>query len=504
MADAQALLRAGDGAPYADFLTGFIAGLNDLDGLDRRQPCGAILFFDPARPEADPAPVVCLPVTDLAALQATLASTGNAVVATEDPRRYTLRLGKDELALTLVGGYALVTNPAHAPPDYSSADALALLGPAEPEADVVLKLRRAGVPPLAIAKALAELSRDAERELQPREHETDEEFRLRADFQRSISDGLALVIQEGEELTVAATLADDLQLAVAVEFQAAAGGALQAGMAETLKSPRRLPTPLIPPPALQFHAGWSLSGRGREIARRALGLARRQVLQEVGQSIPVDVGEQIERAFAALDATAAAGVLELQAAFLPTPSGRFVLLAGAAAAQPESLDGAVRALVPLALAARDLEHAEMDAFRIGDLAFHRLQGRDIRDRDRKLYGPDLALYLAAGRGAFWFVLGGGETPAVLETALSPQAEARPSPAAARLDLRITPWAELAAREGGESGREVFNLVRDTLTDNSGLAAVLQTTATGAKLSLQVDPGSVRLLSRIAILRARQK
>ena len=504
LADVDTLLRAGGAAQYAEFVHGFVGGLNDLQGLDRGRPLGVVVFVD-SRPGTDPAPLICLPVTDMEALRSTVASTGNALEPTADPREYTLRLGKDALRLSLVGDYALVSNPLHAPPPYSATEVVERVSTLPPTVDAWCSIRRAGFPVAVITQALADLQRDMARGMERREHEADDEYRLRIDVEQSLADVFGLVLTETDEVSATLTLGDDLDLHADVDWRAQAESSLAALLGSTLSAPQRVQTSLEPPAALRLHSRVALTGRGREIARQFVAMLRRQALAELEPAVPVDVFEQLLRAFDALDATAAAGRVETLMAFLPAASGRFVLFAGAAVTQPEAFDGAIRGLVPFALASGDLQRADLDAVKVGDLSFHRLLGRELRDRDKKLYGPDAALYLGAGRDAVWFVLGGGEAPGVLESALGGGEESRERlDSAAELVLRVAPWAALAAREGGERERRFGELVAATLQPDSALRAELRGLKTGARLDLRLDPASVRWLAQVAVLRAQAR
>ena len=504
LADVDDLLRAGDGGPYADFVRGFIGGLNDLRGIDRERPLAGMLFLHVDDPDRKPSPLICLPVTDLPALQQTITTTGNSLDATDDARVYRLKLGQDDLRLLLAEGYAFITALNAPPPPYSPAHLLEVIDQQETSRDLSLRLRRAGIPPIQIKQLLAEFEADAARELARTDNETDEEFRLRTDVQRAVFDLIRLVLVEGQEFTATVDVNVDEPLTATVSFRAQVDGELAPWLTKSLTPPRRLAPPAEPHPALRFQAAGTLSGPGREMARRALAMIQREMQQDFGDEVPVDVREQIERAFDAFEATASTGHLETRLEFLPTPSGRFVLLAGLAAEQAESIDGAFRALIPLAEGSGDLQRVDLESFRVGEVAFHRIEGKQSRERDRKLYGADLAMYFAAGDRAVWFALGGGETAEIVSAVLGNDSTAPPASAPASLSLRVAPWAAFAAREGQSRQRRLAELVGEALINDDVITAALDTTDNSLTLSVEVDEAYVRLLARLAILNARQQ
>ncbi|MCA9053613.1 MAG: hypothetical protein KDA75_07235 [Planctomycetaceae bacterium] len=502
--DVDDLLRAGNAPQYADFVRGLIEGLNDLRGIDRTRPLAGMLFLHRDDPEHKPSPLICLPVSDIPALRTTVAATGNTLEPTDDVRVYQLRLGKDDFRLLLVEGYAFLTAVEAPPPAYSPERLLTVIEESAAGADLSLRFRRGGIPEVQIGKLLAEFDADAARELTPRPDEGDEDYRLRADLQRSVFDLLRLVVLEGEELAVLLDVNVDRPLTAQATFRVREGGELGPWLRKTLTRPKRLNPPAEPLPALRFQAAGNLSERGRDISRRGLALLRRGVLQELGPQVPVDVLEQVERAIEAIDSTLAAGTLETRLEFLPTPAGRFVLLGGFAVEQAEAIDGVIRSLIPLAAASGDVARAEVESFRINELTFHRVQGNESRDRDRKLYGADLALSLAAGGEAVWLAVGGAETAIVLADLMAPPDESDGPHAPVTLSLRLGPWIEFAAREGGAREQTVARLAGELLSAGDSIEVELSPDANGLQLSVSVDESYVRLASKLAILRAQQQ
>src|SRR5690606_21415409 len=88
------------------------------------------------------------------------------------------------------------------------------------------------------------------------------------------------------------------------------------------------------------------------------------------------------------------------------PEGSFVLLGGTAVADSDKLAVGFERLLPFAVDSSDIRAVEMNVARAGEIAIHRLCPQKLRKRDRRLYGENAAIYLAAGRGALWVAVGG--------------------------------------------------------------------------------------------------
>jgi hypothetical protein len=242
----------------------------------------------------------------------------------------------------------------------------------------------------------------------------------------------------------------------------------------------------------------------RDLSRRLVALARMRVEQRYDARAPEDVRRDIGRLFDALQATLAAGRCEAVLEFLPTPSGHFVLAAAVGIEQVEAVDAAVRGLLPHARQSAEVRSVTLDCFRIGDLAFHRIEGQEVRRRDARLYGDDVALHVAVGRGALWLVFGGGQTEAALDALLGEDGSPAPADAALQLDLHLKPWVELASRLERNTRQRLTEIAREVLAEGGADAAEVRLTSTSAGAVLQATIGRdyLRLAARAAVEAAR--
>jgi hypothetical protein len=500
--DVDTLLTAGQVPQYMTVVQGFLAGLNQLEGLDRQRPFGGMLFIDPADPQREPQPLIYLPVSDVVALRATIVGTGNSLEPTADPTVLALRLGQDELQMIVDGGYGFITDPRKSPPAFRTERLLHVLKTAHTAFDVALSVRRAGIPPTVIEQAIAQVRQDAATQMEQRPGEDEAGYGLRVAIESSLFELVGLALTEGQELSVGVLLVRDAPLVIDAEFRTEEEGELREWLAGRLIPPAFLPTGDAAAPALAWRGAVQLSGAGRDIGRRLVAMAHAQIHRELGSQAPPEVLRQVDSVMAALDATLTRGELESRIEFLPTKSGRFVLLAGAAVENAGALDEAARALLPLAAQAGDLQRADIDAMSVDGIAFHRIEGKEVRERDRRLYGPDLSLYFGARDGAAWMAVGGEETSGVLSQALLPPADAVQPVDAASLTVRVRPWIDFALREGVARNRQFAEIAASLLADDATIHAGLRSTERGVRLTVEVDPDYVDILARYAVWRVK--
>lgn len=500
--DVDYLLDAGSVPQYGQLVRGFVAALNGLEGIDRDRPLGAMLFLDPAQPDAEPRPLIYLPLTDVVPLRATIMATGNALEPTASPGLFTLRLGSDHLHLLAADGYGFIVDPDKAPPSFRTEALARLIAAEQSQLDATLTFRREGVPASRLERAIATLTEQAARELARRTNESDADHAVRSNLEGSVYELLGLVLSEGRALSAGVDFGRGHPLAVGLELRTDPQSELRTWTQQTLVAPSLLPAGDALASALHWSSAVDLSPRGRDVGRQALSLGRERMQRELGAQAPDVVRRQVDGAFAALDETVAKGRLETRIEFLPTPSGRFVLLAGAAVRQAESVDEAARTLLPLAAQAGDLQRVQLDAFRAGGLPFHRIEGKGVRERDRRLYGANLALYLAAGDEAVWLAVGGDETAQVIDRALASGDSPEGRQDSGQLHVRLRPWIDFALREGVAGDRRAAELASQLLTQEATITASIAPGERGLRAAVVVDEAYVQLLARLAVLKVK--
>jgi hypothetical protein len=504
--DVDHLLDAGEVPRYSEIVRGFIANLNDLRGLDRGRPLGAMLFLDPADPDAEPQPAVLLPLTDIALVQEMVAATGNSLQPTEASDLFELRLGNDRMRLRTFDSYAVVTADGMESPEFAESRIHSLLSETLGSFDVAISVRRQGIPPAAFQRAVQSLHANAGRDDMRRTGEADREWEFRQSVQHSVR-GLANdVLMQTEEIHAGWSISNDnpgASLSAKLSF---AEGTLADLIEQSFDGLHRFNAGEASSCPLAVTASMQLNQRGRNLAVEALELIRIKVAGQLEKSLPEDEAATAMLAFDALRATLHNGRIEATAQFRRAEPERFVLVAGALVEEAEQFDRTARVLLPHAAEGEDVRNVTLDVANAAGLAVHRIRGMEVRPQDARLYGEDAAMHLAAGERAVWLAVGGPAAPEAMATAISASKQAQPSPGAAHLDLHVRPWAEWSAAHGGEKERRFAELVRSVFADRGDdrLQATLMAEDGGLRLNVQVDEGLLRVLARAIVSESRRK
>jgi hypothetical protein len=505
--DVDQLLEAGDAVPFGTVVRGFLAGLNELRGIDRSRPLGGMLFLNSDQPETPPTTLLFVPLDNLSDLRTTLASLGQTLEETSEEEVYRWRLGRDELRLRVAGEYLCVTDERRPAPPVSAEQLAVLLKEFEGDPDFALRLRRAGMPATLVEQARQRIEQEFLRELQRSPPGDEVEQELREALLRTMADTAKTFLSDTDSVTLLCDLpAVPQPLRLELQLAATPEGGLFRGLQAALARPDRLTSVGTDQAALCWRHALVIPPALRDLSRRLLALARSRVETSYDARVPEDVRTHIGRLLDALDATLAAGRCEGMLEFLPTSSGHFVLATAIGIEHVEAVDAAARGLLPHARESPEVRSVLLDHFRIGDLAFHRIEGQEVRRRDARLYGDDVALHLAVGRGALWLVLGGGQTEAALDSLLGADASPATADAAIQLDLHLKPWVEFASRLDGNARQRLTEFARQAIADAGSDAASLRLTATPTRATLRVtlERGYLRLAARAAVEAARHR
>ena len=498
--DVDQVLEAGEAVQFRPVVRGFISSLNELRGIDRSRPLGGMLFLPPDQPDAPPTGLLFVPLANLDELRTTLASLGQTLEETSEREVYRWRAGRDEQRVRIVGDYACVTDERRPAPPVSADQLEALLKEFPGDPDIALRLRRAGLPAALLDRARQRLEQDLLQELQRSPDEDEVEHELRGDLLRSVADAVTTLLSDTESFTLLCDLpAAPQPLRWELHLAATPEGRLARWLPQILARPERLASVGTDSAALRWRHALVLPPAMRDLGRRLVALARMRVEQRYDARVPEDVRRDIGRLFDALEATLAAGRCEGVLEFLPTPSGHFVLAAAVGIEHVEAVDAAVRGLLPHARQSSEVRSVALDCFRIGDLAFHRIEGQEVRRRDARLYGDDVALHIAVGRGALWLVLGGAPTEAALHSLLGADGSPATSDAPIQLELHLKPWVEFASRLERNTRQRLTEIAREVLAEGGADAAQVRLTSTPAGVVFQVTIGRdyLRLAARAA-------
>ncbi len=517
--DVDALFAGVEQPSYALFVRGFLTGLNDLRGIDRDRPLGMMAFLGPPDLE-EPRPVLFVPVTDVEELLKT-ARLGDSLHLEVDEMtgQFLLHKDEDQFPVNIWHRYALI--------DVAGGDKPQTLGPVDPmplvgdllqTRDLVVLLRRPGVPRELFDEAAQDLRESAENEekRQPGESVTDYEIR------RKITDGLYglahAAVEEWQSAAAGLTFSDAplrVKLEATVAFER--DGLIAHLVAATAAPETQFAAVIERESPFTMASALTVLPGAREVLEAFLDAARREIeheLQEADRPLQAAVTGTIQ----AVEKTLAAGRADAFVQLREADGGRFSLIGAVAIRDADRVAEAVQQILPYAAESNDIREVSMNVAAFDGVAVHRMRPVRLRRQDRRLYGDHAVMYVAAGKGALWVAVGGEGTLPSLQSAIQltdpPRNRtviARPPPSSENADplspvpdsnrplLQVTlhalPWIDLAQtdRKGKPTG--LITLARTAFQRPGNDEARIEIRAAGDGISLtaEFDEGYVRLL-----------
>ncbi len=524
--DVDALFDGVEQPSYAVFVRGFLSGLNDLRGIDRDRPAGLTAVIRSTASTA-PHPVVFLPVTDVKELLKT-AQLGKALRLETDETtgRYLLHTDKDEFPVSIKQGYAFINlTTGNEGQERAVIDPVPLVGELLRTRDLIVLLRRPGVPQEFFEEAVRNLQESAENEEKRQSEEAAADYEIRRKITAHAYDLAHAAVAEWQSAAAGLTFAGDpLRVKLEANIVFARDGEiarLVAGMAapETqFAAVIERESPLTMASVLTVVPG------ARAVLEAFLDAARKEIeheLREADRPLQAAVTGMIQ----AVEKTLAAGRTDGFVQLVEADGGRFALVGAVAMRDADRVAAGVQRILPYAAESGDIQEVSMNVAAFDGVAVHRMRPARLRRQDRRLYGENAVLYVAAGKGALWVAVGGEGTLSSLQSAIQLTDAPRnrtviarppsrnetsdaltPAPDSNRPLLQVTlhalPWIDLAQtdRDGKSSG--VITLAR-TAFDRPGIGQArieIRAAGEGISLTAEFDEGYVRLLGLALLTR----
>ncbi len=510
--DFDALAEAVGQPNYAKFVRGFLSGLNDLRGFDRHRPVGSLMYLR-ADEAADLRAQFFFPTTDVEELFKTV-RFGDSLRLKRDHESGDITLLTDdhELPVFLKHRFAFLNvapdaaHEAARPPDPE-----ALLGDALQTHDIVAILRRAGVPEELFEHVQRDIRNEAEQDLDRQAHESDVEYQLRRDITIGFYDLVSATVNEWQSISAGITFdSDSGELSLEVDVELDPNGEVQQLLSKLPTSETRFAGIVDESAPLTVAASFNLPNNTRDILQRLLISIREPAeaeLDQVDEPIRVAARQLID----ALDHTISAGVVDAYGQLTPQADHRFVLTGGLAIADADVVADGLLKVLPFVVEADEIRSVDLNVASAHGIAIHRLQPTKVRRHDRRLYGEEAAIYLAAGHGALWLALGDEsaisaltsaiervDNPAQSGNSLTESEVVTNSRPLLSVGINMSQWVKFAGIEEGNKSARIAALVEEAFTDSTGDAArlVVEPTPLGLKLRVEFAAGYSRLLGLV--------
>ncbi len=153
---------------------------------------------------------------------------------------------------------------------------------------------------------------------------------------------------------------------------------------------------------LSVSVSWNADRREREMLTGYVDSFRTGVTK----ALPETAAPAVEKMAQSLQATFDQGHINIIFQFLPDTNRNFVLIGGMKIVGAQTFGTALRDILSAVGEREEIESVQLDVGQYQNVAFHRLQGTNANDEEKRLYGGHPAVTLGVGNSTFWFGVGG--------------------------------------------------------------------------------------------------
>ncbi len=492
--DVRYLFEASGQPQINEMIDKGLVGANNLKGLQRTKPMGAMLFLAPGLPPT-PFLVSYVPVANIEELIQTIGGGGNTVLRRVEGETDRFELvGQDgnPQQIVLRGGYAFISQDAENL-DQKFLDPAKLTKGLSARHDLAITLRLNTVPEVIKTTLLGTLRAQFNANMQQRDDEEDGPYKLRRNNEGNTLECLELLIAEGDRVTIGINASKENKNAILeILFEAKASGK----WAKALKKIDSRPSyfaPLIDEKApLSFSLSWKMDKREQDNTTDFLRILEPQIAAQLEPVAPA-----VHNLFAALNKTAVTGHADAFFQYKVVPPERMALFGGLKVEEGKQLSAAVRSILSELQRNPEVAEMELDIDSHKGVSFHRLGSRAqaVSPANQRIYGGTPSVYVGTGPNVVWFSLGDSGSLDAAKEAIDKLATARAKVgnrqrgAPFQFVFNMTPWIDKL-----DADRPFTRLVRQAFQGGKDRLQVdVRPSDNGMRMQLKVEEGFLKLL-----------
>ncbi len=504
--DIDYIVTAGGQPQLSQMVKGFLTNLNNLDGIDRTQPMGAFAFvpLDLSSGKKDPDIVGFIPVTDIEALLKTARiSNVLSLEATDKPHRYEFKTPEKTLFVLHDQGHVFITEKADLLdlPLPAPADLTEVLGS---QYDLVIQLRREGVPRLLWDFALIGAMAASDKELRNLKKSREPEDLAKAEGIELGRAAFTSVMGEVRSVWLGLKISRESRSAVIdAKLQFVDSGKVSRALAQSASSPSllgQIATADVPA-AVHLHA--SLPSDVRNLASEAFRLARAK--QDPTESIPEPQRTTVNSLLDVLEKTIAAGQVDLLVQFTGEPQTGMTAVVGIHVEESQKLSESIQKLLPEARNSDKVSEVTLDAGESRGIHFSRIDGKagdgeGDGQKEELFYGGKPSLFIGTDATTLWLVV--GDQDALTDfgslaegTTTTTTADRTTTAAFGQAHLHLSDWLGLLGQADDQKTRDFTEAARIAVKDpdRDALRFVVRPESNGLRLTLTIDEAYLSLI-----------
>lgn len=502
--DIDYLARAGERPELSQQLTDLVAGLNNLEGLDRTQPFGVFAFLpiDIAARNAGPELVGFVPITDMEALQQTVTSSSAFTASPAGgENRYQLTAAGRTFQALVDQGHVLFTEQGELL-DQPLPRLAALTSPLSGQYDIVIQLRQAGVPKLLWDMALLGLMSASDQAIADLKKSSTPEDKLKIRAIELSRRAVGTAMSEVRSVWLGLRVSRESRNAVLdLKFEFAKNGQV----AKTLNGLASGAVAFSRDADAHTPAGFHFHLTLPDEARQLMGDVGRVVREEHDPSPTVDDPQRanVSAMVDVVQQTVSEGKYEVLAQFVGQTQGGMTLVIGVHVDDGNKLTEAVNKILPSTVQRGDVADIQLNAGEARGVRFARIDQR-VKDPEHErrigvFYGSKPSLYLGTEPHTLWLLI--GDHDALDDFSKVPQmssraTEAGPSTSIVQASIHLSDWMGLLGQTNGKRDRERTAAARAALKDpkRDEIRLNVMPASDGLQVSLSLDEAYLNLIS----------
>ncbi|RLS59004.1 MAG: hypothetical protein DWH91_01360 [Planctomycetota bacterium] len=501
LGDVSYVLETGGQPELLPVVTGFLANLNDLKGIDRTRPVGVYLYVpvDFSGSNKQPDIVGFVSVTSIEDLKQTAhLSNQISLVDGKAANRYELTTPEKTLQIRIEDGVAFIAEKAELLEAAPIAPSV-LTAPLAGKYDLVVQLRREGVPKLLWDVAVIGAASQLDQHLRDLKAKSDPKSAARHQA-LSVARKIAVTtLDEVRSIWFGLNISRESRtLSWDVKFETVSSGKVAQALAKMVPPAAALTESATRDLPASLHLAVDLPEQIRTAIVSNLRVGRSEDTHLA--NVPEPQRTSLNTLLDGLTKTLESGRLELLLQFTGESQTGMSVVGGLHVADGAAMGTAINTLLPTAEESDKVESVTLNAGKARGVSFARINGQGEGSREAQFYGGQPSLYIGAEPSTIWFLIGNeSAVQSFADLPSEPQATRTSAPALGQFHLHMADWLGILGASADNKTQQFTEAARLAIKDpeRDGIHVLLLPEDNGLRLSVTLDEAFLTLIgSRI--------
>lgn len=497
LSDLDYIVTTGGRPELAQMIQGFITNLNNLEGIDRKQPIGLYAFvpLDISGGQKDPDIVGFIPFTSVEALQKTAhLSNVLSLESTGTTDRYEFKTPEQTLAVKIQQGIAYITpkaalldTPLPAPQPLTSS----LMG----QYDVVIQVRREGVPKFLWDLVMFGAVGEMDKQIQKLKGNDSAEKQLELKVVQLARASTIATMSEVRSAWLGLNISkEDRSAQLDLKLQFADSGKVAKTLQSLVESPSPLGSPSTADAAGSAHLRFQIPSDISQLAASGIQVARER--NDPLEKVPETHRQSVANILDAVTHMVQKGQGDLLLQFTGEPQTGMTLVAGIHVAEGQKLSESLQQLLPEVRRSDKVTNVTLEAGTARGVKFARIEGQEAGSKEKLFYGGQPSLYVGIEADTVWLLVGDNDALQDFESlTASTSSNREANHNLAEVKLHLSDWLGLLGQAKDTKTRNFTEAARAAITDpdRDAISFTIHPESDGLKASLRFDEAYLRLI-----------